>query len=102
MDHPHLWLRRVKGLRCRVLVAESFSSPRQAAPDGRDAAVLDLRDLFVRIAFKRVQEERGRLLYGKRRQDTAHLIALRDRPVKIRHERVLAGAGEPTDAQPGE
>src|SRR5437899_243928 len=38
VDHPHLWLRRVKGLRCRVSVPERFSRSREPAPDRRHAA----------------------------------------------------------------
>src|SRR6266566_1488347 len=99
---PICLLGRVKGLRCRVLVPECSPGPRQAAAHSRDAAVLDVGDLFVRIAFKRVQQEGGRLLGGKRRQDPPYLIALRDGSVIVRHHRILTGPGEATDAQPGE
>jgi hypothetical protein len=49
-----------------------------------------------------VQQEGGRLLDGERRQDPTHLIALRDGPVIVGHQRLLAGASEPTNTKPRE
>ena len=40
------------------------------------------------------------MLHGHALQDRAHLVALRDRRVRVRHDRLLARAEQAADAQP--
>src|SRR5258708_38128577 len=82
------------GVGCRVLVPEGRPGPGNAAPDGCQAAALDLGDLLIRVALQGVQQQRGGVLRRQAAEDRLDVLALWDRRMAIRRRRLGPGSGE--------
>ena len=86
----------------RIKRAERLAGTGDPAPDGGQAAALDLRDLLVRVALERVQEQGGSVLRGDRPQHDLDVLAFWDRRVAVRRLRLVPRSGKLGQPKPAE